>query len=84
MKLRDGTTKPFEPKDKVIYVPKHLLHGDRDKMTQKDNLGTVTSKNSTYVFVRFLNQTQPKACYPRDLFFLHARPDLEKIIEQSS
>lgn len=80
IKLKDGTTGPFGPGDKVIYVPRHLLLGDKDKITDIKNLGVVSSKNNKYVFVKFKGQETPQAVRPEDLYFLHARPDLQKLL----
>ena len=82
-KLRDGTTDPYEPRDKVLYIPNQLLMGDKDKMVQTNNLGVVSSKNEKFVFVQYIGNTNSQATDPVDLFFLTARPDLVKIIEQN-
>jgi len=68
--------------DFVVYIPKHLLTGPKDEMIQDRNLGVVTSKNDTYVFVRYpmINNTGSQATRASDLFTLRNRPDLiEKI-----
>jgi hypothetical protein len=60
IKLKDGTTGPFEPNDKVLYIPYHKLMGDRTEMIDENNLGIVTSKNDKFVFVKFLNKKNQK------------------------
>ena len=79
-KLKDGTTKPFEPGDKVVYIPKHLLIGNKRDMIKAKNIGKVTSKNEHYVFVQYRGCLQSQATRVQDLYFLHNRPDLEKLI----
>ena len=83
MKLKDGTTGPFEAGDKVLYIPKDLLMGDRSKMMQEENLGVVRSKNEKYVFVQYIGNTNTKGTLPTELYPVHGRPDLVKIIEQN-
>lgn len=39
-------------------------------------IGIVTSKNDTYVFVRYFGNTGSKATKPEDLYSLHERLDL--------
>lgn len=82
-KLRNGTTGPYEPGDKVLYIPDNLLTGDKDKMVREKNLGIVSSKNEKFVFVQYIGNTNAQATDPTDLFFLTSRPDLVKIIEQN-
>ena len=82
MKLKDGTTAPFEAGDKVIYIPQHLLlHEDKTQMVKEEHLGKVSSKNDTYVFVIFKGNTTAHATSPHDLYFLHNRPDLAALID---
>lgn len=67
--------------DEVVYIPKHLLMGEKANMIKEENLGVVTSKNDTYVFVRYKGNTGSQATLPEDLFTLENRPDLkEKLI----
>lgn len=66
------TVDDFEPGDRVLYVPNHA-HGDR---SHKDcEAGTVSSKNSINVFVRFdesvrkfgWDEATSQACRPGNL-----------------
>ncbi len=67
----------IEKGDYVVYIPKHLLLGDKDKMVEDKNLGIVSSKNDTYVFVVYpLNGSNSQATRPEDLFTLRNRPEL--------
>jgi hypothetical protein len=66
--------------DKVVYIPHRLLVGDRDKMILEDNLGVVTSKNDTYVFVLYKGKNNSQATRPDDLFTLRNRPDLAELL----
>ena len=79
-KLKDGTTKPFSKGDQVIYIPKHLLSKSHKEMVQETNLGTVVLVNAQFVFVRYLNDIRCKATDPKDLYFIHGRPDLQEIL----
>lgn len=76
MKITDINSGDF-----VVYIPKHLLLGDKDKMVEDRNIGVVTSKNDTFVFVKYpLIGDTSQATAPEDLFTLRNRPDLiEKI-----
>ncbi|MEJ7647398.1 MAG: hypothetical protein WKF87_22585 [Chryseolinea sp.] len=69
--------------DFVVYIPKHLLIGDRDKMIEDNNLGIVTSKNDNYIFVAYPGQgLRSMATKAEDLFTLRYRKDLvNKICE---
>lgn len=71
--------------DQVVYIPKHLLMGSKALMVKHENLGTVTSKNDLYVFVRYVGKSHSQATI-EDLFTLRNRPDLiEKLnIEQET
>lgn len=66
--------------DKVVYIPKHLLHGPKYLMVEDKNLGVVTSKNDKYIFVRYLGQGS-EATNADDLFTLKNRPDLIERLE---
>lgn len=66
--------------DKVIYIPHHLLVGDKDKMILEENLGVVTAKNDTYVFVRYKGRINSQATSAEDLFPLKNRPDLAELL----
>lgn len=79
-KIKDGTTKPFENGDKVLFIPEHLLLGDKENMLDYKNLGIVTGKNDTYVFVKYRGELRSQATSPKDLYFLHNRPDLEELL----
>lgn len=83
-KLKDGTTKPFERDDKVIYIPKFLLMAASDigkrSMIKTENVGVVTSTNDSYVFVRYLNNEGSQATSPDDLYFIDHRPDLQQLL----
>jgi hypothetical protein len=59
--------------DKVVYIPHHLLVGDKNKMVEEKNLGVVTSKNDSYIFVRFKGNTGSQACKAEDLYTLKNR-----------
>jgi hypothetical protein len=58
--------------DRVIYVP---AHARGDSSHPDIEVGTVTSRNATIVFVRFGDDTQSKGCYPRDLFHDDSPPN---------
>jgi len=62
--------------DEVVYIPKHLLVGEKSQMVKDENLGVVTSKNDTYIFVRYNGNTGSQATRPEDLYTLKNRPDL--------
>jgi hypothetical protein len=64
--------------DKVVYIPRDLLMGDKSKMVKDENLGEVTSKNDTYVFVRYNGKTGSQATEPADLYSLKYRQDLQE------
>ena len=57
--------------DPVVYMPKHL-----GRTILYKNLGRVTSKNDTFVFVRYLGDEHSQATNPLDLYSLKNRPDL--------
>jgi hypothetical protein len=71
MKLKD-----INIGDKVIYIPIHLLIGDKSEMVKFNNIGIVTSKNDQYVFVRYNGTNGSQATRPDDLYSLKYRPDL--------
>jgi len=79
-KRKDGTTAPFDEGDMVLYIPEHLLMGDRELMVQHENLGVVSSKNDMSVFVQFIGKETPQGVRPVDLYFIHHKPDLEQVI----
>lgn len=83
MKLKDGTTKPFEKGTPVLYIPKHLLIGDKNKIVDPVNLGYVTSKNDKFVFVKFISFNQIQAVDPNNLYLIHNRPDLQAILDNT-
>lgn len=68
--------------DQVIYIPNHLLIGPKSEMEKMENLGTVTSKNCRFVFVRYLGNTGSQATDPNDLFSIRNRADLQEILNQ--
>lgn len=71
--------------DPVVYIPRDLLVGERSEMIKDENLGVVTSKNDTYVFVRYKDKTGSQATQPEDLFTLKNRQDLiDKIVPHPS
>jgi hypothetical protein len=70
--------------DKVVFIPHHLLIGDKNAMVQEKNLGIVTSVNDHFAFVRFNNQTGSEACKANDLFTLDNRPDLQELLTPNS
>lgn len=72
--------KDIKEGDEVVYIPKYLLMGDKSKMVKTENLGIVTSKNETYVFVRYKNNTGSQATLPEDLYSLKNRPDLSTLL----
>lgn len=80
---KDGTTNAFEENDMILYIPHDLLMGERSEMVQHKNLGIVKSTNENFVFVEFINTNTKQGVKPTDLFFVHTRPDLEKIITDS-
>ncbi len=82
MKRKDGTTKPFDIGNEVIYIPKYLLEGDRDFMEKNENLGVVTSTNKRYVFVKYLGKDTSEATNPNDLYFIENRTDLIEILRK--
>lgn len=57
----------FNEHDTVKYVPAHanqnINHCDVED-------GIVTSKNDTYVFVKFVGQSNSKACSPNNLYII--------------
>ena len=54
----------FKVDEPVTYIPLHA-HGNRQ---HKDSeRGVITSMNDTFIFVRFGNEIQSKACYPESL-----------------
>ena len=78
-------TSDFIKNDEVLYIPSHLMQealetGDGSLLSKKENLGTVTSTNKRFVFVRYLDTTNSKATSPEDLFFIKDRPDLQEIL----
>ena len=79
-RLKTNSVSDFKKGDKVIYIPKYLLFGEKNEMIKIENLGLVQSINHKYVFVRYKNEIIPKSTDPVDLYFLHTRPDLENII----
>lgn len=68
--------------DPVVYIPHHLLMGDKDKMVEDKNMGIVVSKNDTYVFVKYGNSESSQATKPEDLFTLKNRPDLIEVLNK--
>ena len=42
--------------DPVVYIPHHLLIGDKDKMVKEENLGTVTNKNAAIEMKKIKNR----------------------------
>lgn len=82
MKKKDGTTNSFEQGDRVVYIPKYLLMGDRDKMIKEKNLGVVSSINKKFVFVRYKSNNTAEATEPKDLYFINNREDLIEKLEQ--
>ncbi len=84
MNQKDGTPKPFDVHAEVIYIPKHLLSGERHLMEKHENLGVVTSKNEKYVFVKYLGKTTSNATSPKDLYFIDNRPDLKSILREEN
>lgn len=66
--------------DEVVYIPHHLLTGEKDKMVENKNLGVVTAKNDRFVFVRYLGKEGSEATNPTDLFTLANRDDLREIL----
>ena len=81
MKIKDGTTGPFDPGDYVVYIPRHLLLGDKQDMIKNHNLGTVTKINERFVFVKYIGKNKPEATRPEDLYFVNGRADLVKTIK---
>ena len=80
MNTKDGTTKPFDIKAEVVYIPMRLLLGERHLMIKSENLGVVTSKNEKHVFVKYLGKSTSNATNPIDLYFIDNRPDLKSIL----
>lgn len=67
--------------DEVVYIPRHLLTGKKEEMVKDENLGIVTSKNDSYIFVRYKDKTGSQATSANDLFTLRNRPDLIHTLE---
>lgn len=67
--------------DKVIYIPRNLLIGAKDKMIKPENIGTVTWKNESFVFVQYNGMNFSEATAASDLFTLNNRPDLAALIK---
>jgi hypothetical protein len=67
--------------DKVVYIPRHLLTGPKEEMVKDENLGIVTSKNDSYIFVRYKDKTGSQATSANDLFTLRNRPDLASLLD---
>lgn len=68
--------------DYVVYIPDHLLVGDKTQIVKGKNLGVVTSKNNHYIFVRYpMNGSTPQATRSEDLFTLRNRNDLIEKLE---
>lgn len=63
--------------DTVVYIPLYLLKGPKSEMVKYKNLGVVTSKNDTYVFVCYNGCTGSQATKPEEIYTLRNRPDLE-------
>lgn len=61
--MKEHKLEDFNPGDNVRYVPYHA-HDDINHPDCEN--GKVTSKNSTYVFVRFKGETS-QACMPDQL-----------------
>lgn len=59
----------------VVYIPQYKLG---NKNINDDQLGIVTSKNDTYVFVRYKNTKGSQATRPDDLYTIEFRPDLQE------
>jgi len=76
MERKDGTTKPYQVGDDVVYIPKYLLIGKREEMIKSRHIGVVTSKNERYVFVKYADNEISQATNPNDLYSLDNRPDL--------
>jgi len=66
--------------DELVYIPHHLLVGEKSKIVKEENLGEVTSFNDTYVFVRYKDKSGSQATKPEDLYSLKYRPDLAELI----
>lgn len=65
----------FSVEEYVLYIPEHLLAGNRDEMIKYENLGVVTSTTFKYVFVKY-EGIQARATSPEYLYKLKDRPDL--------
>lgn len=50
----------------VGYIPKHLQNNIQENFEQK-NVGTVSSKNDTFVFVKYNGSENSQATRPEDL-----------------
>jgi hypothetical protein len=69
--------------DEVVYIPKDLLMGDKSRMVKPENLGSVTSVNDKYAFVRYKDTECSQATRPEDLYTLKNRPDLAQQLNPS-
>jgi len=68
--------KNIKIRDKVVYIPTHLILAEAEKRILEENLGVVTNINDTYAFVRYLGNTNSQATRPEDLYSLSNRKDL--------
>jgi len=66
--------------DKVVYIPAHMITASDKHRLADENLGIVTSKNDTFVFIQFLGNIQSQAVKPEDLYTLEWRHDLQEKI----
>ena len=55
----------WQPGMIALYIPREA-HGNLSHPSVEQ--GIVTSVNAQYIFVRFGDDTTPKACAPRDLY----------------
>jgi len=69
--------KELKPDDLVYYVPLHVRTNDKGNLKHPDvEAGVVLEVNSAsdIVFVRFGQDVNAKACYPRDLVRREEKP----------
>ena len=75
------TVETFYINEYVVYIPEHLLHGDKTLMIKDENLGIVVSKNSKFIFVKYCGSSQSQATNPKDLFSIEYYPNLKNRLD---
>ena len=67
--------------DRLLYIPKHLLW--KGKRVVHENLGVVTRKNGSLVFVRYLGMIHSVATHCTNLYSIKHREDLHEIMDKA-